>query len=303
MQWQEIKITTRPEALEPLTGFLMARGVNNVRIVDDAEMERFLIDHPLSWDYKEERKIYETYILFYVEKMDLAALERDLTTLAAEIDLGEWSISSGNVDEDDWLHEWKKTYKPFKIGNVVVKPVWEEYAATADEIIFTIDPGSVFGTGLHETTQLCVTILCENTKNISNCTVLDVGCGSGILGIIALLLGAKAVDACDLDANAVRIAEENAKLNKVENYSVFTGELANAPHKKYDIIVANIVADVLIGFMPLIPNYLSKTGQFIMSGIIDERLTDVHSALQAHNLIVVSEKNLNGWFALTAKTA
>ncbi|MCL1988916.1 MAG: 50S ribosomal protein L11 methyltransferase [Firmicutes bacterium] len=326
MQWIEGKITTTSQAVELVIGFLMVHDVNNVRIVDDEEVSRFLLDHPLNWDYKDDEILNRpgAEIIFHVQADEageqiLANISSDLPKLPQnipEVDFGKLNFTFGDVNDDDWLNEWKKTYKPFNIGkNIKVVPVWEEYAQT-NEIIFKIDPGAVFGTGLHETTQLCVETL-EN-MNLKNKTILDIGCGSGILSIISMLLGANKAVACDIDPSAESCAENNALLNKVDNYEVKIGNifdenflsqiLKNAENfenaenaektPKFDIAIANIVADVIIGLSDLAEKFVKKGGFFLVSGIIAERLEEVSQAIIANNLTIIQKLEKNGWVCL-----
>ena len=313
VEWIEVKIKTKSEAVELVTGLLLTNNIPNVRIIDDVEVERFLLDHPLNWDYKDNSFIPRegAEIIFYVQDDEigrglLSSIEDSLHELVKNIDgidFGNLKIDSGPVNDDDWLHEWKKTYKPFAIGNkIVVRPFWEEYIPKNDEIVFAIDPGAVFGTGLHATTQLC--ILAMEKIDLSNKSVLDVGCGSGILSIIALLLGAKDAIACDIDPSAVRSASENARLNDIDcsRFNVLTGDLSvinpDANAGKFDIVLANIVADVIIEISPTIKNILKADGIFIASGIIDDREDDVKTALTHAGFEIKDRIVKEGWVSL-----
>ncbi|MCL2014800.1 MAG: 50S ribosomal protein L11 methyltransferase, partial [Defluviitaleaceae bacterium] len=228
MEWIEAKIATTSAAVELLTGFLIVHNVNNVRIIDDEEVNRFLLDHPLNWDYKDDKtpNLPGAEIIFHVQadefgKQILAEIAADLPTLpqtVPQVDFGTLAFTFGNVNDDTWLNEWKKTYKPFQIGrNITVVPVWEHYEKyNPQETVFKIDPGAVFGTGLHETTQLCVQSL--ERLDLRGKSILDIGCGSGILSIIAMLLGASRATACDIDPSAESCAKTNAELNGVADY-------------------------------------------------------------------------------------
>ena len=309
MEWIEAKIITTSEGIEPITGLLMVHNLPNIRIIDDAEVSRFLLDHPMNWDYKEEPQEDSNIaeIIFYVHNDEvgqnlLFKIENELNNIrdkVPEISFGNIELLKGPVNDDDWLHEWKKTYKSFIIGkNIVIRPFWEELADTEEKIVFTIDPGAVFGTGQHETTQLCIIAMEDMDMNKKN--VLDIGCGSGILSLIALLLGAEHAVACDIDPGAARCAARNAELNNINlsKYEIYTGEISDLLHNKYDIIIANIVADVIIDISPEVKNILSQEGYFIVSGIISERVCDVRDALLKYGFNIKKEYHDNNWHSL-----
>lgn len=338
MEWIEARVITKSDAVELVTGLLMANNIPNVRIIDDEEVERFLLDHPLNWDYKDDivtsmrnrpdratAKSLEhsvdsgAEVIFYVQDDEigsniLSEIEcglKDLVENVPEIDFGILELKSGPVNDDDWLHEWKKTYKPFSIGKkVIVRPFWEDASSlslSSETVVFTIDPGAVFGTGLHATTQLC--ILALEDLELEGKTVLDIGCGSGILSVIALLLGAESAVACDIDPSAIRSATENARLNNIDpsRYSVYTGDISVVEEKrkeckdqKFDIILANIVADVIIDILPDVRKYLKDDGLFIASGIIDDREEDVKAALMSAGYSVNLRQFKDGWVCFVA---
>ncbi len=212
-------------------------------------------------------------------------------------------ITCSGVSEEDWADSWKKYYKPIKTGKrLVIVPVWETYDPTEEEVTVLMDPGMAFGTGTHETTRLCATLL--ESYVTDGCTVLDVGCGSGILAISACKLGAAEAYACDIDPVAVRIAKENCALNHTENVTCAVSDLLkDAPAVQYDVCVANIVADVIIRMAPDIGTFMKDGGVLIVSGIIEERAEEVLSVLRKNGLSVIDSRRENGWYAGVVKKA
>lgn len=314
MEWIEVRISTTSEGIEPVFGVLLSCGVSGARIIDDKEMIRFLNEHPLTWDYLDEKMLDHSsaaFVVFYVTpgpegRETLTLVKKSLEMLkeaALEFDLGTLNVSGETVDDESWLHEWKKYYKTFRIGqSVVIKPVWENYEPLPGDTVFTLDPGSVFGTGLHQTTQLCVEAL-EKYAHAGQ-RMLDIGCGSGILSVIGLLLGVEHALACDLDPAAAVAAKENVLLNPVDpsRYLVLTGDIFSDEHVQLavaeqpcDLVVANIVADVIIRLASIIQNYLKPKGVFISSGIIAERLAEVKEAFEANGLSLMDTWEKDGW--------
>ena len=215
-------------------------------------------------------------------------------------DLGvKFEITHEGVCEEDWANSWKQYYKPIKTGKrLVIVPVWEEYEPDAGEVTVLMDPGMAFGTGTHETTRLCAGLLEKYLED--GCSVLDVGCGSGILAISASKLGAGKCFACDIDPVAIEVALENTELNHTDNVECAVSDLLKQVKKTeggYDIVVANIVADVIIRLAPDVGEYLAKNGVFIVSGIIQERADEVKNALDIAGYKIDDEKYENGWYA------
>lgn len=208
------------------------------------------------------------------------------------------AVSQAAVDEQDWSTAWKKYYFPTKVGQrLVVVPSWEHYEKAPEEITITMDPGMAFGTGTHDTTRLCMTLL-EDTVT-PGAKLLDIGTGSGILAIAALLLGASDAVGIDIDEVAVRVAGENAAANGVTAHTQFLcGDLAEKVNGKFDVITANIVADVIIRFAPDLMRFMTASSRFIASGIIDTREADVRLALESAGLRVLRREGSAGWVAL-----
>ena len=205
--------------------------------------------------------------------------------------------------EDDWAESWKQYYKPIKVGQrLVIVPMWEKYEAAEGEIIVRMDPGMAFGTGTHETTRLCASMLEEWVT--SGCTMLDVGCGSGILAICAAKLGAGICRAYDIDEVAVRVAAENVKDNGLDNVLCRKSDLLAQAEKTeggYDVICANIVADVIIRMLPDIGAFMSEKTVLILSGIIDEREGDVQAAIEKNGFFCEKICHENGWCAIAIR--
>ncbi len=316
MKWLEIKVITTTEAIEALSGILIDKGVQGVQIEDDLDLKNFLKNNYLNWDYVDDelqnKGESDTTITFYLSKNEYGSqILRDVKDAISwlkesdfGIDFGSLDMFMKDVDDDDFLHNWKKYYAPFKIGEkIVVCPDWEEYEAKDDEIVFKIEPGTAFGTGLHQTTKL-VTLFLEKYINETS-DIIDIGTGSGILSIIGLLLGAKSALAIDIDKNCVDVAENNAKMNFVQNFSTMFGDILVdealrevAYAKKYDVICANIVADVIISIKDVAFDLIKDDGIFITSGIISEREQDVILALTEIGFKVKEKNQMDDWLSI-----
>lgn len=208
-----------------------------------------------------------------------------------------FEISQGMVDEEDYANAWKKYYKPLRVGtNLVVVPSWKTYEPVESDIILDLDPGMAFGTGTHETTRLCMEFLEEIVTPETK--ILDVGCGSGILAITGVKLGAEYAIGTDIDPVAIKVAKENSVLNQVEGETAFLcSDLTKGVEGKFDIVCANIVSDVVIALSKQLTDFLLPTGKCIVSGIIDIRADEVKTALEQAGLQVVEKKEENGWVA------
>lgn len=207
------------------------------------------------------------------------------------------SIKDEKIDNSNWEEEWKKSYTSFEVGsNVVVKPSWEGIENT-DKIIIEIDPKMAFGTGTHETTSLCMEFI--QNFDLTNFSILDIGCGSGILSILSKKLGAKKVDACDIDPIAIKSTIENSKINNVE-INAFESNLFSNINEKYDIIFANILAEILVELIKDANKYLSKEGILILSGIINEKEKLVEKSLEENNFEIIDILRKGEWSLITA---
>ena len=320
MNWTELCIFTSTEGSDILCGCLLGIGINGFVVRDSKDFEEFLENKTGNWDYIDDDlmnlKDCETSVTVYLPdnaqgKEMFDSIKSELSRLK-EIDednsFGRLEYEFKNVCEEDWANNWKQYFKPLCVGDkLLIKPSWEEAPANDSRIILEIDPASSFGTGQHNTTQLCLELLEKNTNG--NEKVLDLGCGSGILSIAAILLGAECCTAVDIDQNSVKIAKENAEKNNIpeEKYTAYCGnvitddELVKTIGNGYKIVVANIVADVLIGMSELFSDFLTDDGILIMSGIIVERKDEVIEAVENQGFKVISVAEKDGWAAVSMK--
>ncbi len=314
MNWTEVKIYTTTAGIDPLTGSMLDLGLQGFMIEDAQDFDEFLHDTTPHWDYvdqavMEKMKDCETCVTIYVADNpqgmeELMQVRQILARLKAQDPDGRYGrleLEMKDVDEEDWSNAWKKYYHPVQVGeHLVVCPSWEAYDRQPDDVVLTLNPGMAFGTGTHDTTRLCMELL---EKYITpQDTVLDVGCGSGILAITAALLGANKIIGCDIDEVAVKVAGENAALNGVQDRIAFhQGDLTSQVEGSFQIICANIVADVIIRLSEDAGRYLAKDGIFITSGIIDTREQDVLNALEQNGFQVIERRTSGGWVALACK--
>lgn len=318
MEWIILSIFTTNEGIDPVCDMLYEMGITGVEIEDEQEFKEFLEENKKYWDYVDDdllkQKEGETKVKIYIENNNeakntiakvISALE-DLKDKDTQNLWGRLETGTDGINEEDWANNWKEFFKPTKIGKkVLIQPQWEKYEGETSRTVFTVNPGMTFGTGTHHTTRLCIE---ELEKVIDNSkTVLDVGCGSGILSIISLLLGAKEAYALDIDPACEHVAYENADLNSVDKskYHVYSGDILSDTAlfeklncRKYEVIVANIVADVIIALIPTVKKLIDKNGVFICSGIIEERIPDVENALKENNVKISCIKRSGEWAAI-----
>ena len=316
MNWVETDIYTTTEGIEPLTGILLGMGINGFVIKDSADFEEFLSDKTINWDYIDDDlmglKNCETTVTVYLPENaqgleNLEAVKLELKALKArdyDNKFGRLEYELKNVKEEDWANNWKQYFKPLCVGEkLLIKPSWEQVSPDEQRKILEIDPASSFGTGQHNTTQLCLELLEKNLSNGDK--LLDLGCGSGILSIAALLLGASSAYAVDIDENSVKIAAENAEKNHIPT-DVYTAKCGNiiddsdftaAIGTEYDIVCANIVADVLIGMSDKFAGFLKENGKLIISGIIDSRKDEVLDVIKAKGFELTEIREKEDWVA------
>ena len=322
MDWLAVSIYTAPAGIEPLCGRLYNLGVTGVEIIDKDDFEDFLENNKQYWDYVDEKlreeMSGETRVKIYVSDNEnghklLSSVRDDLVSfksLDSEGVFGSLRIGIDTMHEEDWENNWKQYFKPIYVGErLVIKPEWEKLDDADGKIVFNIDPGMTFGSGQHETTRLCVETLDEVVKKGDK--VLDLGCGSGILSIISLMIGASEARAVDIDPNCKKIAYSNASLNGIGDdiYTVVDGNiLVDEKFKEdtrksgpYDIVVANIVADVIIPLSGDVRSYLKDGGIFISSGIIEMRLDEVKAAIEENGFKIKQIKKENDWYCIVSE--
>lgn len=301
--WIQIKVSSAVENKDSIIA-VMSMISNGLQIEDYSDLEDRILDGVYG-DLIDESVLNADKTVVAVSAY--VSADKPVTDHVAYIKerLGALGINHEieliSLCEEDWADSWKQYYKPIKIGEkLVVVPMWEKYDALDNEIIVKMDPGMAFGTGTHETTRLCATLL---EKYVTDTTVmLDVGTGSGILAICASKLGAKKCYAYDIDPVAVRVARENVKDNDVTNIECEVSDLLKGvKEQKYDVIAANIVADIIIRMLPDIGKYMHKDTTLVISGIIDERCDDVYKSINENSFTVVEEIHENGWCAISLR--
>ena len=308
MAWLEITVKTTSDKIDSTVTALTARGFSDLLIEDQEEFETFLDNNRAYWDYIDEdlqEKLKGlSNIKLYLEDTDDAGMER-LKRVVGELDL---PMSVAALAEVNWEESWKNNYPPQEVGkSLVVLPYWLAQEET-DRLKVILDPGLTFGTGAHPSTQMVMEKMEEVVRPGFRC--LDQGSGSGILSIAALRLGAETAVGIDIDPKAEDIARENAAYNgfAAPRFTALTGNvtedkalMASQAAKEYDLVLVNIVADVIIGLAPVLPNFLTQTSTLICSGILDVRLDEVTAALEAAGLTVTAGKEKEDWRCVTAR--
>ena len=317
MKWNKFKLKTRTEAEDIISSTLMEIGIQGIEIEDKVpltamEKEQMFVD--ILPDNGPDDGI--AYISFYLEEEEdkeeiLAAVRIELEELRAFIDIGEGSIEESQTEDVDWVNNWKKYFHQFYVDDVLIIPSWEEVKPEdEDKMIIHIDPGTAFGTGMHETTQLCIRAIRKYVTE--GAEVLDVGCGSGILGMLALKFGAGHSLGTDLDPCAIDATHENMEVNGIrkDQYEVMIGNIIDdttvqdaVGYEKYDIVAANILAEVLVPLTPVILHQLKPGGIYITSGIIDDKETKVVETVKAAGLEVLEVNHQGEWVSVVARKA
>ena len=315
MKWNKITLEIREEVEDIVISTLADIGLEGAEIQDkqplsEQDKKQMFVD--ILPDMPEDDGV--AYLSFYLEEDEdkekvLANVKKELEEMSAYVNVGACEIEESQTEDVDWVNNWKKYFHQFYVDDILIIPSWEEVKEEdKDRMIIHIDPGTAFGTGMHETTQLCIRQLKKYVT--SETELLDVGTGSGILSIVALKLGAKHAVGTDLDPCAVPAVEENKEANEipVEAFDMMIGNIIDdkevqdkVGYEKYDIVVANILADVLVPLTPVILNQMKKGGIYITSGIIDDKEETVVNAVKAAGLEVLEVTHQGEWVSVTAR--
>lgn len=310
MNWNEISVSTTTLAVEIISNIFIELGSKGVMIEDPSDFHLQGQD-PLAWDYM-EKEVFDfghedvRVIGYFSSEEDInekiSEIEKRLDYVKSlELDTGTLEIFKKEVKQENWENEWKKYFNVQKVSkSIVIKPSWEEYTPKEEEKIIDIDPGMAFGTGTHETTRMCINAIEKYMKKGDS--LIDIGCGSGILSIAAAHLGAQKVVAVDLDRLAVKVSKENVELNGFSNtIDVRYGDLTDVIDEKADVIVANIIADIIAKLSENIADFMKDGGYFISSGIINDKKDFVVSKLKENNFEIVEEKNDGEWNCIVCR--
>lgn len=315
MKWNKFRIETTTEAEDLVSSMLMDLGIQGIEIEDNIPMSQREKEQ-MFVDILPETGVDDgvAYISFYLEEEDdkeavLAKVRAELEDMRAYIEVGSGSIEESQTEDVDWVNNWKKYFHQFYVDDILIIPSWENVKPEDEnKMIVHIDPGTAFGTGMHETTQLCIRQIRKYTTEHTR--ILDVGCGSGILGMLALMFGAEYSVGTDLDPCAIDATRENMQVNGITEdcYEVMIGNIIDdkavqdkVGYEKYDIVAANILADVLVPLTPVIVNQLKPGGIYITSGIIDDKEETVVNAVKVAGLEVLEVNYQGEWVSVTAR--
>lgn len=304
MNWTEITVSVKLKDVETASAIANMTVPYGIYIEDYSDLEQGaleiahidLIDEELVKKNREKAIIH-----IYISECDNAAEALEFLKERLRAENIEFGCSAVGVDDKDWNENWKKYFKASEIGEkLTIVPSWEKYDNVNNRTLLHIDPGAAFGTGTHATTSLCLELLEKYSENGK--AMLDIGCGSGILAIASVLLGCEKAVGVDIDAQSVKTAKENAEINNVSENSEFTvGDLAEKVQGKYNIVCANIVADVIIRLFENVADYMAEDAVFITSGIIDIRANDVLKAAREYGFKIEEERTRDNWCAYTFK--
>ena len=315
MKWNKFRLKTTTEAEDIVSSMLMDLGIQGVEIEDkipltQSDKEQMFVD--ILPEIESDDGV--AYLSFYLEPEEdkekvLADIRRELADMSAYVDVGECVIEESETEDVDWVNNWKQYFHQFYVDDILIIPSWEDVKPEDnDKMVIHIDPGTAFGTGMHETTQLCIRQLRKYVTE--GCRILDVGCGSGILGMLALKFGAGYSVGTDLDPCAIDATKENMEVNGIseDQYEVMIGNIIDdkevqdkVGYECYDIVAANILADVLVQLTPVIVNQLKPGAIYITSGIIDDKEQTVTDAVKAAGLEVLDVTYQGEWVCVTAR--
>lgn len=319
MKWTKVTVETTTQATDMLSYLLGEYGVEGIEIEDniplsEEDKKAMYIDILPELPPDEGIANISCYVDDKIDVKDLCQyISEQITEMSCYMNAGTGKISIGETEDKDWINNWKEFFHPFRLEeNIVIQPTWTEKADVQEQdIVVYIDPGTAFGTGSHETTKLCISNLKKYIKADGTTDVLDAGCGSGILSIIAMKLGAHRVYGIDIDELAVEASLENLKLNDVpaERYEIVKGDVIGdkefatnvASIGQYDVVVANILADVIIPLSAVIRPFMKEDGVFITSGIIDSKEEAVKEALWKNGFEIVDVTYMGEWVSIVAK--
>ena len=315
MKWNQFLLQTTTQAEDIVSSMLMDLGIQGVQIEDKVPLtkedkEQMFVD--ILPDIPEDDGT--AYLTFYLDEEEdkgtiLLNIRKELDKMRAYLDVGACMIEESQTEDVDWVNNWKQYFHQFYIDDILVIPSWEKVEEKdSDKLVIHIDPGTAFGTGMHETTQLCIRQLKKYVKD--DTVILDVGCGSGILGMLALKFGARYSVGTDLDPCAIDATHENMEVNGIrkDQYEVMIGNIIDdkdvqdkAGYEKYDIVAANILADVLVPLTPVIVNQMKPGGIYITSGIIEDKEETVVQAVKGAGLEVLEVNHQGEWVSVTAR--
>ena len=315
MKWKQFRLKTTTQAEDIVSSMLADLGIEGVQIEDkipltEQDKEQMFVD--ILPDIPDDDGT--AYLTFYLDEEEdvapvLMNVRKELEDMRAFLDVGECTIEESETDDVDWVNNWKQYFHQFYIDDILVIPSWEKVKPEdSDKMVIHIDPGTAFGTGMHETTQLCIRALKKYVT--SETEILDVGCGSGILGMLALKFGAKHSLGTDLDPCAIDATHENMEVNGIrkDQYEVMIGNIIDdtavqdaVGYEKYDIVAANILADVLVPLTPVIIHQMKPGAVYITSGIIEDKENVVVEAVKAAGLEVLEVNHQGEWVSVVAR--
>ena len=315
MKWKQFRLKTTTQAEDIVSSMLADLGIEGVQIEDkipltEQDKEQMFVD--ILPDIPDDDGT--AYLTFYLDEEEdvapvLMNVRKELEDMRAFLDVGECAIEESETEDVDWVNNWKQYFHQFYIDDILVIPSWEKVKPEdSDKMVIHIDPGTAFGTGMHETTQLCIRALKKYVT--SETEILDVGCGSGILGMLALKFGAKHSLGTDLDPCAIDATHENMEVNGIrkDQYEVMIGNIIDdkavqdaVGYEKYDIVAANILADVLVPLTPVIIHQMKPGAVYITSGIIEDKENVVVEAVKAAGLEVLEVNHQGEWVSVVAR--